>query len=105
MNWRKFERQLIKGGMFIILALAISLYFLAKQWMLTKSADVGPPTLSTMYYAHKAELILWYDKFAIPFVAPAFFYWFHKHIDSRYAKKKELANVEATVGTNPSSNN
>lgn len=102
MNWRKFERQLIKGGMIIILCMVIAMYFLMKQWMLTGAAsEAGPPTLSTMYYAHKAELILWYDKFVIPFAAPAFFYWFHRFIDARYARREE-ANAENGANTDSS---
>lgn len=103
MNWRRFEKQLIKGGMFVILFLALAIYYLSKQWMSMKaSAPMGPPPPVEMYYAHKEEILLWYDKFVIPFVAPAFFYWFHKVVDAKYAKKET---VNANVGTDSGSTN
>jgi len=93
MSYKKWERRLIKAGMWIILMLAIILYFLYKKWSMTNSIGLvtGPPPAESLYYNHKAELLLWYDKFVIPFALPAFLYWFHKFIDSKYAKKEALS--------------
>jgi hypothetical protein len=94
MDYKKWERRLIKWGMGVALVLALLLYFLSKKWMMTAApmptAEYGPPPPMELYRAHKQELLLWYDKFVIPFVLPAFLYWFHKFIDARYAKRQPI---------------